>query len=177
MHTDARPQPMFRKAVAHSQSGAVLYVALIMLVLMALIGIVGMQVTGMQERMAANYRAANIAFQSAENRLRTAECTVQDLEDGATTPGCNILTESDIRRQCNDGYDIDTWLSGLNVSSAPAVSVRQIDECIVGESSVAQGIGPLGNVTPIRIYQVTVYDVDSETNRTSAAAIDSVYKL
>ena len=49
-----------------SQRGAVLYVVLIMLVLMALLGIAGMQVTSMQERMAANYLRSNVAFQNAE---------------------------------------------------------------------------------------------------------------
>ena len=38
------------------QHGAVLYVALIMLILLALIGVVGMQVAGMQERMSSDYR-------------------------------------------------------------------------------------------------------------------------
>ena len=38
------------------QRGAVLYVALIMLLLLAMIGVVGLQVTGLQERMSSNYR-------------------------------------------------------------------------------------------------------------------------
>ncbi|MCM5640131.1 PilX N-terminal domain-containing pilus assembly protein, partial [Xanthomonas hortorum] len=42
----------------YTQSGAVLYVALIMLILLALLGIAGMQVTGLQERMAFNYRSS-----------------------------------------------------------------------------------------------------------------------
>lgn len=43
------------------QRGAVLYVALIMLILLALLGIAGMQVAGMQEKMASNYRAVNVS--------------------------------------------------------------------------------------------------------------------
>ncbi|KAG1065868.1 hypothetical protein G6F40_017798 [Rhizopus arrhizus] len=57
----------FRPVVAPAQQrGAVLYVALVMLILLALLGIAGMQVAGMQEKMAANYRAANRAFQNSE---------------------------------------------------------------------------------------------------------------
>ena len=41
-------------ALQSRQSGAALYVALIMLILLALIGIVAMQVAGLQERMSAN---------------------------------------------------------------------------------------------------------------------------
>ena len=55
-----------RLAARSRQEGAALYVALMILVLLALIGIVGMQVAGLQERMAANYLATNQAFQAAE---------------------------------------------------------------------------------------------------------------
>ena len=55
------------------QGGAALYVALIMLILMALIGIVGMQVAGLQERMAANFLNVNLAFQNAEAGARVTE--------------------------------------------------------------------------------------------------------
>ncbi|MGY0611128.1 pilus assembly PilX family protein [Luteimonas sp. A501] len=159
------------------QRGAVLYVALIMLVLLALIGIVGMQVAGMQERMAANYRAVNMAFQNTEGNLRSTECTIQDIEDGTTTTGCDVISEAAINRRCDDGFDVGHWLDGQTLASAPARSVRQIDKCIVGESSIAMGIGPDGSVAPTKIYQITTYDADSTTNPSSSAAIDAVYKL
>lgn len=160
-----------------SQRGAVLYVALIMLVLLALIGIVGMQVAGMQERMAANYRAVHMAFQNAEGSLRGSECTIQDIEDGTTTPDCDVFAESAISRRCDDGFDVGQWLGDQTLTTAPATNVRQIDKCIVGESSIALGVGPEGSVAPTKIYQITVHDVDSVTNRSSSAAIDAVYKL
>ena len=47
---------MKKHSSPNRQSGAVLYVALVMLVLLALIGIVAMQVAGLQERMSANYQ-------------------------------------------------------------------------------------------------------------------------
>lgn len=164
-------------ATARRQQGAVLYVALIMLVLLALIGVVGMQVAGMQERMAANYRAVNLAFQNAEGNLRATECTVQAIEDGSVAAGCDVFTESAISRQCDDGFDVGQWLGQQGLATGPARNVRQIDKCIVGESSVAMGLGPEGAVAPISIYQITTYDVDSNTNRSSSAAIDAVYKL
>lgn len=168
---DRRPSP------PSGQRGAVLYVALIMLVLLALIGIVGMQVAGMQERMAANYRAVNMAFQNSEANLRSTECTIQDIEDGTTTVGCNVITDTAIQRQCDDGFDVGQWADQQTLASAPARNVRQIDKCIVGESPIAMGLGPEGNVAPTKIYQITTYDVDSTTNRSSSAAIDAVYKL
>lgn len=167
---------------AKANRGAVLYIALIMLVLLALLGIVGLQVAGMQERMAASYRAINLAFQNAEATLRSNECLIQAFEDKTNVAGCAgaseaRLTEGGINRRCDEGFDVSNWLTTQNVASAPAVTARQIDECVVGESPVAMGVGPKGNVAPIRIYQITTYNVDSTSNRTSAAAIDSIYKL
>lgn len=163
--------------VRRRQRGAVLYVALIMLVLLALIGIVGMQVASMQERMAANYRATNLAFQNTEGNLRATECSIQDIEDGTSTTGCNVIAESAVSRQCDDGFDVGQWLGQQGLATGPARNVRQIDKCITGESSVAMGLGPEGSVAPTKIYQITTYDVDTDTNSSSSAAIDAVYKL
>ncbi|WP_251280312.1 pilus assembly PilX family protein, partial [Enterobacter hormaechei] len=59
------------------QRGAVLYVALMLLILLSLIGVVGMQVASMQERMSSNYRAANVAFQASERAVRDAERSIE----------------------------------------------------------------------------------------------------
>lgn len=164
--------------LVRSQRGAALYVALIMLILLALIGIVGMQVAGMQERMSANYYAANTAFQITEGTVRSTECRIEVMlfPDRAAELDCAAFNES-VDERCDHGFNVNGWLSDQEMDEAPAVNVRQIDKCIVGESPIAMGTGPEGDVAPISIYQITVYDVDSELNRTSAAAIDTVFKL
>lgn len=55
------------------QNGAVLVIALIMLLAMTLIGVTGLSSTAMQERMAGNLREMDIAFQAAEAALREGE--------------------------------------------------------------------------------------------------------
>lgn len=55
------------------QRGAVLLIALIMLLLLTIIGMAGMRDTNMQEKMAGNLRDQNLAFQAAEAGLRFAE--------------------------------------------------------------------------------------------------------
>lgn len=61
---------MLGKMVAVArQRGAALVVSLIMLVLMTLIGVTAMRVTTVQEKMVANSRDLNIAFQAAEAAL------------------------------------------------------------------------------------------------------------
>lgn len=64
--------PVFFKA----QSGVVLIVALIMLLLLTLIATVGMQNTTLEEVMAGNMRNQNLVFQAAESALSQAEATL-----------------------------------------------------------------------------------------------------
>jgi type IV pilus assembly protein PilX len=62
-----------------TQTGAVLVVSLLFLVLMMLIGLTGMQVTSLEEKMSGNMRDRNLAFQAAESALRAGELTVPSL--------------------------------------------------------------------------------------------------
>lgn len=55
------------------QSGAVLIISLIMLLLLTLIGTTGMQSTSLEEKMAGNMRDRHLAFQAAESALKAAE--------------------------------------------------------------------------------------------------------
>ncbi len=55
------------------QTGVVLVVSLIMLLLLTLIGITGANVTSLEEKMAGNAQDQNIAFQATESTLIEAE--------------------------------------------------------------------------------------------------------
>lgn len=58
--------------------GAVLFVALVMLILMTLIGVAAMQVTMLQERMSGNFRAQQVAFERSEGRMAEGRINVSD---------------------------------------------------------------------------------------------------
>lgn len=58
------------------QTGAVLVIGLIFLVLLTMIGMTAMQVTTMQERMSGNARDHDLAFQNAEAGLRAGQLHV-----------------------------------------------------------------------------------------------------
>lgn len=60
------------------QQGAVLITSLVMLVILTMLGLSAMQDASMEERMAGNMRAQNVAFQAAEAALREGETTVGD---------------------------------------------------------------------------------------------------
>lgn len=62
--------------IARKQQGAVLIVALIMLLLLTIIGLSSMRGTSLQESMAGNMRDANLALQASEAALRKGEETV-----------------------------------------------------------------------------------------------------
>lgn len=60
------------------QNGAVLFVALIMLLLLTLLAVTGMQVTILQERMSGNFRAQTVAFERAEGKMAEGRDLVSD---------------------------------------------------------------------------------------------------
>jgi len=158
---------------ARHQRGAVLYIALMMLVLLALIGIVGLQVAGLQERMSSNYRAVNLAFQQSEALARSAECSLEDMINRTTTPGCTAVTMADIQ-SCDIGFDPGGWAAARTLAQTSAVNARLIGPCISGNSTLDMGAAV--NEDPNPIYQVTAFRVDDPTNPTAQAVIDTIFR-
>lgn len=78
MHTPTRP--------IDRQSGAVLVISLIMLLLLTMIGVSSSQNAGMEERMAGNSRDKNLAFQAAESALLAAEQSLVTAHTAGTMP-------------------------------------------------------------------------------------------
>jgi len=152
-----------RPSPPRAQRGAVLYVALIMLILLALIGIAGMQVTSMQERMAANYLRTNIAFQNAEDRARNVEDTI-----AATVEGGDTFAAA--QEECSPTYDPHTWANGITANSAEYT--RRIDKCFASSSRV---VGRKQNEETGNIYQVTALSSDATTDASASAVIDTVF--
>jgi type IV pilus assembly protein PilX len=64
------------------QSGVVMAVSLILLLALTIIAVTGTEVTGLEQKMAANGKNTSIAFQSADTALRAAE---QAIDLGTTT--------------------------------------------------------------------------------------------
>lgn len=159
-----RMRPSFRPPQARQQQrGAVLYVALIMLILLALLGIAGMQVTGMQERMAANYLRTNQAFQNAETSARQTEKNIESALSGTGTFTAN-------QEACSPVYDPKTWADGITATSA--TYTRRIDRCFAASS---RRIGERQNEETGNIYQVTALSSDDPSNASASAVIDTIF--
>ena len=164
-----RRPPSFARS---SQHGAALYVALMMLILLALLGIVGMQVAGLQERMAANYMGVNQAFQTAEADVRLRECFIEGVVNRNGTCAAGV---ADISHICDDGFDATDWAAAMavDVPQANRVSLRSIGSCISGNASMDMGIGPV-NEDPNPVFQVTVYATNATA--TANAAVDTIFR-
>jgi type IV pilus assembly protein PilX len=99
----------------NKQSGVVLVVSLIMLLLLTLVGLSGMQSTILEEKMAGNMRDRNLAFQAAEAALQDAE---QHIIGGSIsgftgfTPDCGASTPNTTDNGLCDkagGYNPPVW--------------------------------------------------------------------
>jgi type IV pilus assembly protein PilX len=104
-----------RMAPLNRQTGVVLVISLIMLLLLALIGVTGMQVTSLEEKMAGNAQDQNVAFQAAESTLKEAEIFILasslSIYDGSK--GLLDQTDSEL-----DYFDHGTWTAANSSTSA-----------------------------------------------------------
>jgi len=142
------------------QSGAALYIALIMLILLALIGIVAMQVASLQERMSANYQAGSMAFQNAEAGAREQEFTLKTAAAAGSAIPTNLPP-----RDCTTPFDAEGW-------DDPTPYVRRLDMCF--------SWGGLDYPTDEsektdQIYQVTAFAKDRTTFASSESIVDTVF--
>lgn len=60
-----------------NQSGVVLFMSLVMLLIITILGLSSVQTTTLQERMARNARDTNLAFQATEAAIKDAETLVE----------------------------------------------------------------------------------------------------
>lgn len=93
------------------QSGAVLIISLIMLLLLTLIGTSSMQTTSLEEKMAGNFRDRNLAFQAAESAIRDAELDIRGIGTTLRSPPISGIT--DFYVNCNMDNVANTYDDGL----------------------------------------------------------------
>jgi type IV pilus assembly protein PilX len=86
---------------ALSQTGAVLFVSLIMLVVVTLMGVIAMKSSTLQEKLAAAAMDQNVAFQAAESALRDAEMYINN----------NLSSASGFSSTCIDGLCLPSTTS------------------------------------------------------------------
>ncbi len=117
----------------HLQEGSVLIVSLILLLLMTIVGITGMNMTSLEERMSGNYRDQEMAFQAAEAALVEGENFIEStnltLADFYTDPKCsgtNCFTSD-----CSGGL-VNETAGGLCFNGTFKVSSEPVNSCELG---------------------------------------------
>ena len=155
------------------QRGAVLIVALVLLLVLTLLGTAGMQDTAMEERMAGNFRDLSVALQAAEAGLRSGEVHVSsaslyvdlgfDGSDGSyEIPASSVsldpedvdqyLAVTDDQIATNNDLIKDEFENSL-LREAPAFYVERLPEISLPGSDLT--IGFPDEAPRIQFYRVT----------------------
>jgi type IV pilus assembly protein PilX len=161
------------------QSGFVLVVALILLLVLTLLGLAAAQSTSLEERMAGNARNHDMAFQAAEAGLYAAQSGIlQGLWDNADYAGnsnglymlatCCAPAAGWTSAWTTNGNDpwgtalpIDTAVPGLSIAGIPAGQqpvyiIEQLPPVAPPGSNLGQQQSGSG-APPVQPYRITVY--------------------
>ena len=148
------------------QKGAVLVFCLVFLAVLTMMGVSGMESTILEERMSANMRDHNLAFQAAESALKSAEAWLiaQTSLPIASTDGTTTVWQQDsMDPEAGDGRywwdhaDITpTWWTNngtaiAGVDDVAAQPLYIIEEYYTVDSGQSIGIGG-GEVTVPRVF-------------------------
>jgi type IV pilus assembly protein PilX len=119
-----------------SQQGAVLIVALVLLLVLTVLGTAGIQDTTMEERMAGNFRDHSAALQAAETALRTGE-----VELGSSTAfGSMTFTSGG-----SPLYDVAAMTHGVDPTSvnwSNATEARVVNATILDKANTLLNADP-----------------------------------
>jgi type IV pilus assembly protein PilX len=150
------------------QRGAALFIALMILIIMTLLALSASQVTSLQERMSNIYRADNLAFQEAEERLRDEERAAID-----NPLSCDAPPKASVSAGWLDGTSATQGIDIENLNNARSPYARGIDLRGSARSGLATGPGsPTCMVFRLSSY---AFDTDNAANRTSRAIVQSTY--
>lgn len=117
------------------QRGAVLIVALVLLLVLTILGTAGIQDTTMEERMAGNFRDHSAAMQAAETALRAGE-----VELGSSTAFGNMSFSSS---GANGQYDVALMTNSVDPKELSTAAVWvDVDATVLEKTSTLISADP-----------------------------------
>jgi type IV pilus assembly protein PilX len=160
------------------ERGATLVITMVFLLILTIIGLAGMDVTGLEERMAGNMRDRNIAFQAAEAAVLDGENYLETQTILPAFDGSNGLYALPTNGDKN--WEVITWSSssavvsysgpGFDELSVPAAYI--IEDLAAASDSDSLEVGvPVDNK---RYYRVTARATG--LSDTTAVMLQTVYK-
>lgn len=154
--------------VSPRQRGAVLFIALIMLILLTLIGVTGMQVTLLQERMSGNFRAQHQSFERAETRMIEGRDKVSD-----RLTAYDLISSREVALVDGKKLPWQSWLTTYPPSAQLATEVRCGMAC--GSNRAKSTMWDPNK--DLRFYTVTGQEKDPSSDASSAAwsTVQTIY--
>lgn len=123
------------------QQGAVLFVALIMLLLLTILGVSSMKGTLMEEKMSGNLRDHNIAFEAAESALRDAEATLSGVVSVTAFNNAGGLYDSD-QDIISILTNASTWTTGASIEGTAIPGVASTPRYVIQHRFHNEGSNP-----------------------------------
>ena len=163
------------------QSGAVLFVSLIMLLIMTLLGISGMQTTILEEKMAGNFKDRNMSLQAGESALREAEeylraTTVLPSFTGGTlghyqpTAAGAARWDDSVTNWSDTANDVVAYTGTLtDIATPPAYIIEELPPVPESGGSLEAGVA-----VEARYYRITTRAVGGTD--TAVVMLQSTYK-
>lgn len=121
-------------SLPRNQKGAVLVVALIMLLLLTILGVSSMQNTSLQEVMAGNTRDHTVAFESAELALREAEAKLP------TVPALQNMPAATTSFTALSGVDEVVKQPAYRITPIPGVTIQEVGGSLEAGQPVTVGL-------------------------------------
>ena len=161
------------KKIIFKQTGAVLFVGLMMLLVMSLIAVTSMQGSTLEVRMAGNTRDSLVALQTAEAALKAGEA---ELDAG----GLSLADfDNDGSDALYDNSDDELWkninwldanskrymaFNPSNVTTEPRYIIQHISETQVAPKLLVQGYGQGQASQTIQLFRVTARGTGGSDN-------------
>tara|TARA_R110001592_G_scaffold52511_7_gene160664 strand:+ start:2336 stop:2956 length:621 start_codon:yes stop_codon:yes gene_type:complete len=176
----------------HFQQGSALIISLVMLLLLTMVGVTGMNMTSLEERMSGNYRDHEMAFQAAEAALVEAENFIESTDlttnDFYTSPACS--TTNCFKADCSGG-SVNGTSGGLCFTGTFTVSSEPVNSCVLDASQpwktmtrwstagqVAEADALTNNSTEAKyIIEFRCFTVRDDTNASADPAILAQWAL
>jgi len=151
------------------QSGVVLIVSLIILLLLTMISVTGLQVTGMEEKMANNTIDKNRAFQAAETALRYAELDINSVRISGVI---NFVAD------CTNGLCFNGATPYINIEDQPLLVANAVAiQTFAGAPTIAgvaqqpryliTAINTVFEGNAVTMYRITAFGTGSVITTTS----------
>jgi type IV pilus assembly protein PilX len=173
-------------SIEDKQTGAVLFIGLLMLAVISLIAVSSMQSSNLQELMAANELDQIAAFEAAESAIREAEARLQSGEfsladfDSDTSDGRFEFMYDQVWNEINWNTESILAENIEGVSAAPRFVIQYLGEITSDDLSVNVNIDNAYNQTSrgatstiAQLFRITARGTGRSDN--SVAVIESVF--